>query len=393
MKDDITKLDISLKENPPYYLGHNIGKKFSSAVKDFFYDRLFVVTDNNLLNLFGKDIQETFEGLPYKMITISGAESEKSVTTLESLCETLIDEGITKESIIVAFGGGVIGNISGLAAALIFRGVRFIEMPTTFMHQTDGTLSNKQAVNGKKNKNLFGCYYAPLFIWVDTKFVFFESSKRIKCGLVESIKNALIENRKFLVQIDEYLKGDIKDREKLQKIILLSVLSKIEILKKDPGEKNYGVILEYGHTFGHAIERLSNGAKPHGECVAIGMIISAKISHRLGLLNDAGLQTHYDFLRDKIFLDLTIPSHITSKILMDTIFTDNKKTSRGVRYVLLADINKIYNPDGDFMTQLDPVLVTEIINEYMVEMKDSRYNVKCRMGEEFEKPVLEHIPV
>ena len=132
---------------------------------------------------------------------------------------------------------------------MIFRGIRFVEVPTTLSHQTDGTLSNKQAVNGKFGKNHFGLYHPPIFTWIDVKYLETEQLAYKKSGIVEGIKNGLIDQDMFLPYLEKNIKtdGDYSPEE-ITDLSYKLIVSKIEILKKDPTEKNYGMILEYGHT-------------------------------------------------------------------------------------------------------------------------------------------------
>jgi 3-dehydroquinate synthetase len=265
----------------------------------------------------------------------------------------------------LAFGGGVIGNIVGLAAALLFRGIRFVEIPTTFLAQTDSTLSNKQAVNSTLGKNHFGVYYAPIFIWADTKLPHSEKPVNIRSGLVESVKNGLISDSHFLDYLERKLSNKgIFSQEDLHELIYKSILSKIQIIRKDPSEKKYGVILEYGHTIGHAIEKLSHGSLTHGEAVAIGMIIEGHLSYSLGYMKKDPLEQHYHMLCDKMGLNLKIPSHIETKDILEVIDCDNKKCLDGVNYVLLEDIGKVVNSNGNYMVHVDSESVMDVLKDY-----------------------------
>jgi 3-dehydroquinate synthetase len=260
----------------------------------------------------------------------------------------------------------VVGNIVGLAAAMIYRGIRFVEMPTTVMGQTDSTLSNKQAVNGRRGKNHFGVYYAPLFIWADRRFLLTEPAHTAKGGLVEAVKNGFISDARFLDYIGSALDGRWPvERERLDEVVPRIIDSKLAILERDPSEKKLGVILEYGHTFGHAIESLERGAVPHGEAVAIGMCLAAELSRALGLCSGELVARHYHVLRERVGVPVRMPVGITSEALMTRMASDNKKTSRGVRFVLLEDVARIHDPEGDYQTAVDPGLVRHIIDAFI----------------------------
>ena len=362
--EPIIKLNTKLSSNSDYFLSHNKLEKINEVLKIYDFDKIFIITDKHLDTLYGLELKEVLSSYRTSTILISGLEKYKTITTLENLMETLINNNVTKSSLLIAFGGGVIGNIVGLAAALIYRGIRFIEIPTTFMGQTDSTLSNKQAVNGNISKNLFGTYYAPIFIWSDTKFVLTENSNRLKYSVVETVKNGFINNFSILNDVEQYFETDIKNPKALHEIIYKSILSKLEIIHKDPTEKGYAVSLEYGHTFGHAIEKLYQGAKCHGECVGIGMLIASEIAYKLNLIDLELKDIHYYFIEKLLGINTKICASINIDSIIESIEFDNKKNENGVRYVLLEGLNKIYNPDGDFMCHIDPNLIKEILKKF-----------------------------
>ncbi len=364
MENHFIKTSTFLEIESPYYLGINIENEFINKIREYKFDVLYIVIDKNVYDIYGKEFVATLNNIKFSLIKIDGKEYNKTMLTLNELCETLISKGITKSSIIVAFGGGVIGNIVGLAASLIYRGVRYIEIPTTFMGQTDSTLSNKQAVNGRNSKNLFGCYYAPIFIWSDIKYILSEDNTRIKSGLVETVKNGLIHNKAVLKHVEEYMQTDLKSPIALYNIIYQSIQSKIEILQIDPTEKGYAMILEYGHTFGHSIEKLCKGNLSHGEAVAIGMTIAAHLSYNIGIMSSETLDLHHYYLNKILGFDLNLPSSISTKELIDTMEYDNKKNSEGVRFVILEELNRIYNPEGDYMVKIEKEYVLKTLNSY-----------------------------
>lgn len=325
-----------------------------------------MITDNIVYSLYGKELFDQLESsFVTNLIILPTGETNKNITTLNNLCEELVHRKATKASILLAFGGGVIGNIVGLAAALLYRGIRFVEIPTTILAQTDSTLSNKQAVNSTFGKNHFGVYYAPIFIWADTKLLLSEKPINIKSGLVESVKNGLISDPRFLDYLEMKLNiQGIYLLDDLHELIYKSILSKIQIIRRDPSEKKYGVVLEYGHTIGHAIEKLSSGSLTHGEAVAIGMIIEGELSYSLGYLNKESLERHYYMLGDKMGLNLEIPSNIEIEDIINVIGSDNKRSSDEVNYILLEDIGKVVDLDGTYMVHVDSEVVIDILKNY-----------------------------
>jgi 3-dehydroquinate synthetase len=372
-----------LQPDPTYYFGNDIIEHLGGLIKNEDVDKVFFVTNDVLAKLYAREITKVFQSnnIPYEVLTIKDSEHDKNFSNLEWLCDTLVDKFVTKGSIIIGFGGGCLTNIVGLAAGLIFRGIRYIEMPTTFMAVTDSCLSNKQAVNGAFGKNQYGMYRAPIFIFGDTKYLQTESLPGRKSAIAEGIKNAFINDASLLPYYENKLENcDLNnlDPMTLTDLAYNVIRSKLAILEQDPSEKHFAMALEYGHTFGHAIEFFSGGSIPHGIAVAKGMCIAAEISHRLGYMSREEADKHYRLFGEKLRLDLKIPENISVDDIMDTILADNKKTVKGVKYVLLEKIGVCLDPDGDYQICVDEKLVRSVLSEQngMVDRKLNRLTSK-----------------
>lgn len=365
----MTRFRTFLSPDPTYYFGNDIIRQLGGLLHQLEFDQVYLVTTDVLNQLYGAEITGVLEknDIPYQLLTIPDSEQDKSFANLERLCDQLVDRFITKGSILIGFGGGCLTNIVGLASGLIFRGIRYIEIPTTFMGVTDSCLSNKQAVNGKFGKNQYGLYHAPLFIFGDTRFLQTESLAGRKSAIAEGIKNAFINQASLLAYYEDVLENadlDNMDPMTLTDLAYNVICSKLEILKKDPSEKLFAMALEYGHTFGHAIEFFSGGSIPHGIAVAKGMCIAAEISHKLGYMKRDEVDAHYRLFGEKLDIDLKIPANISPDNIMNTILADNKKTVKGVKYVVLRQIGECLNPDGDFQICVDPQLVRTALQEH-----------------------------
>jgi 3-dehydroquinate synthetase len=293
-------------------------------------------------------------------------EGCKTFEGLQALCDHLVEMGVSKRSLLVVLGGGSAGNITGLAAGLIFRGIRFIEVPTTLSHQTDGILSNKQAVNGKFGKNHFGLYHAPVFAWVDTGYTGTETPTHRNSGIVEGVKNGLIDQTGLIPYLEASVKpdGQYSPRE-IHDLTYKLIISKLEILKKDPTEKQYGMILEYGHTFAHAVEWLSGGRLTHGESVSIGLKLAAELSARLGFIDKPVVDLHYRLIDDLLGMEPVLPESLDPGALIRTMYVDNKKSGGDVRYVLLEKIGQCCRGDGDYLIRVDKEIVQEVLEAFM----------------------------
>jgi len=287
----VIKLSTELEKPSPFYFGYDIEQSFLLELEKYAFDKIFFFTEPHLFELYGKSLYDKLcEKVTCNLEFVPPGEKCKYFSFLEETCENLIIKNASKKSILISFGGGTVGNVFGLAAGLIYRGIRFIEIPTSMTGQTDSTLSNKQAVNGQTGKNHFGLYHAPIFIWTDTKYLRTDPPTSRRSGIIEGIKNGFISDPSFLDYLEEVLNPEVKfTEEELYKLSYNIILSKLEILKQDPSEKHYGIILEYGHTFGHGIEWLEQGKISHGEAVSFGMKIAAELSQEMGLISQEDL--------------------------------------------------------------------------------------------------------
>ncbi|BBO68922.1 3-dehydroquinate synthase [Desulfosarcina alkanivorans] len=365
------RIDVGLEPTFPLFFGRDIEDHFidtlDRATRHRPVDRFFLLTDAFIFDLYGEPffdkIQQTFPATDIHLLP--RGETCKTFDVLQDVCDRLVAKGVSKRSLLIAFGGGSVGNITGLAAGLIFRGIRFVEVPTTITHQTDGMLSNKQAVNGKYGKNNFGIYHAPVFAWTDTRYTETEPLRFKRSGIIEGIKNGLIDQDACLPFLEHAIrkKGDYSSQQ-LTDLCFKLIRSKLEILKKDPTERRYGIILEYGHTFAHAIEWLAKGALTHGEAVSIGMKIAAELSLKLGYIDGDAVALHYRLIDDVLALRPRLPEHLNPANIFGTMYVDNKKIGSDVRYVLLQRIGQCRKENGDFLVHVDEKIVRRVIEEF-----------------------------
>lgn len=327
-------------------------------------EKFFLITDTNMQALHGNYVYGTLKRhFPVEMITIPVGEKNKTISVMNQLTETLFERNVTKSSVLIALGGGVVGNITGLVAALIFRGIRFFHVPTTFLSQTDSIVSRKQGINSASGKNMLGVYYAPIFNFIDTSFLNTEPERFIRGSLVETVKNGLIYDKEFFKELKNKIMAGLRlDNKGIFDLVKMSIVSKIPIVKADPTEKKFAMILEYGHTVGHAVERLLNGELSHGECVSIGMVAAARMSEKLGFLSSADIREHIDVLQS-LGTPVRIPGKLSVEEIIKRIEYDNKKDLSGIRFVILEQIGRCVNYDDSYMINVDPQIVRSAITE------------------------------
>ncbi|MFN9622888.1 MAG: 3-dehydroquinate synthase [Cyanobacteriota bacterium] len=365
----IEEWQTGLATSSPLFLGREIEARLPAALANHAFDTLFLFSEPRVFACHGPPLLERLRREHRCVLHLVGTgESCKRFTDLEAVLEGLIAAGASKRSILISFGGGAVGNLVGLAAGLLFRGVRYIEIPTTMTGQTDSVLSNKQAINGRSDKNLFGLYHAPLFIWADTHYLASEPLPSCRSGIVEGIKNGFIADPSFLAHLERILEPAHRyDANQRHDLVRRLILSKLPILRRDPSEKGYGIILEYGHTFGHGLEFLLGGRMPHGEAVAYGMRIAARLAHRLGMIDAALMARHDQLIVHRLGFAAPWPKAVGADDLLTAMASDNKKKGRELRYVLLAGLGQCANPEGDWMMKVDNGLVREVLEAFIAE--------------------------
>lgn len=244
-----------------------------------------IITDNNVNRLYGASLYKgvTESGLSCRLISVHPGEKSKSLEVLEEIFKTLADFNINRGDIIIAFGGGVVGDLAGFAAATYLRGVPYIQVPTTLLAQVDSSVGGKTAIDLPCGKNLVGAFYQPEIVFINTLLLNTLEDRYLRDGMAEMIKYGCIKDRKLFDRLMGYenLKQCIVDMEEL---VYLCCSIKSEIVEKDERDKGERMLLNFGHTLGHAIEQYYNYEKyTHGEAVAIGMAEITNRSEAAGL--------------------------------------------------------------------------------------------------------------
>ena len=292
------------------------------------------------------------------LLTFQGGEHAKNLVTIHRLGNDSIRAGATRRSCIIALGGGLVGNVAGLLAALFFRGARLVHIPTTLLAMSDSCLSLKQGVNSDAGKNHFGQFYPPEFVWADLSYLRNLPTIDIRSALCELIKNVLAICPQHYDEIAATLRQDgVYTEAQVQHFIALCIEAKCAVMGQDALEKHDAVILEYGHTVGHALELRSNGTIPHGLAIGIGMVVAARISRILGMLSRQEEEAHLTLLRLN-GAPTSIPVHFSASELLELLAHDNKRgylpPVRG-KYdmVLLERLGVPHRTGGTVLTQVE----------------------------------------
>ena len=351
-------LAIETQKKVPVFLSENELINLDKYLQDLDFDKIIVITDSNVIKLWKKKFSGFISNYNHDFFVIEAGEKSKNFKTYQNLCEQILDKFITKKSLIITLGGGVVGNIGGFVAATLFRGIKFIHIPTTIIAQADSTTGGKQAINSTHGKNTIGTFYEPEFILIDYNFLDTLPKREINCGIAECIKHALCQNTKLLSKL---LKVDY-DKKYLREIINETIKLKLLIIKKDRTEINEGKILVYGHTLGHAIETLANNKLNHGEAISIGMCCVAKISNKLGYLSKEDEKIH-----SKILNEWNLPTKIPKNISIDKIIHqlkyDKKITDAKIELILLKKIGTILKNSNRVGTSIEEEKLRELLSE------------------------------
>ncbi len=280
------------------------------------------------------------------IIYIEGGEKIKSFQSYVDLSQKILSKNIDRETILVAVGGGTIGDLCGFISGTLLRGIKYNLIPTTLLSQVDSSIGGKNGINTKHGKNLVGVFYQPNEILIDVSALKSLPIREIRSGYAEIVKHSLIRDKKFFQWLDKNYKKIFKINTKIiEKAILKSIMIKLWYVKKDPKEKlinhNSRAMLNFGHTFGHAIETLNKYNKMnHGEAISIGMIIEAKLSNKLGYLNNLDLNKIIDhFSKTKI---KKYYKDFTHNELLKIISKDKKNVNNKINIVLLKKIGNAF---------------------------------------------------
>jgi 3-dehydroquinate synthase len=250
--------------------------------------RAFVVTSSEIDRLWGVQLDTSFPE-PLARLNVPAGEQHKRLATVEQLAEELAQHGADRDSILLAFGGGVIGDMTGFLAAMYMRGIRYVQVPTTLLAQVDSSIGGKTGVNLAAGKNLVGAFHHPLAVYADTAMLSTLPAAELRAGLQESVKAGIIRDCALFDLLEHESAAVLSgDREALTRVVAASVRVKADVVNADERELGVRMILNLGHTLGHAIE-VATGYKQllHGEAVAWGMVAAVGIAARRGMVSGA----------------------------------------------------------------------------------------------------------
>ncbi|WP_027836065.1 3-dehydroquinate synthase [Maritalea myrionectae] len=345
--------DIEIAPDVLDRLGGILKEKFPGA-------RFGVVTDLNVEKNQWARLQKSLEahGLNYALISIPPGENAKSMARLDSVVFALLKEKLERNDIVLAFGGGVIGDLAGFAAAIMRRGMDFVQIPTSLLAQVDSSVGGKTGVNSPHGKNLIGAFHQPRFVAADLGVLETLSERHFRAGYAEVVKYGLIDDEEFFFWLEENQPEIFAGGPARAEAIARACRAKARVVVADEREMGQRALLNLGHTFGHALESATGYSDRliHGEGVAIGMALAHRFSTKLGLSNaqdDARVVAHLK--KAGLPTNLSdIPGDLPPTADLLDLITQDKKVSRGaLTFILTKGIGKAFieknvNPDQVF---------------------------------------------
>ena len=347
-----TKLKILTEtEKYPIIIGSNLTSSISKIFKQNLinFDKCLIVADKSVPKKFISNIKRSLKNKKIYVLLFKASEKNKNINSVNKILEVLLNKNFSRNDVLISLGGGITGDVSGFAARLFKRGLKFINIPTTLLAQVDSSIGGKTGVNSKYGKNLIGCFYQPSLVLSDIQFLKSLSKRDIICGYGEILKHSLIDNKKFFNFLNKNLKKILNlSSPYIEKAIYESCKIKKKVVEKDEKETALRKVLNFGHTFAHAYEAgLGYSHKlNHGEAVILGMKTALSFSLKENMLSKSEYNSITNHI-DNSGLPSSIKKYFSIKDLnkiLSFMIKDKKNNSEKINLVLLKKIGKpIFN--------------------------------------------------
>lgn len=335
------------QNNKPIYdivFEHSFSQLPSELEKfDIMNKKICIVTDSKVKGLYSDDVYEVLKDNCKEIVIYSFPDGEKSknLDTVKDIYEFLITNKFERKDMLIALGGGVVGDITGFVAATYLRGIDFIQIPTSLLAQVDSSVGGKTGVDFDQYKNMVGAFYMPKLVYTNLSVLKTLDDRQYYSGMAEVMKYGLIKNASFYEWIiDNMYEIHERDLDTLEDMVVKSCTYKKLVVEKDPTEKGERAILNFGHTIGHAIEKAKNFELLHGECVALGSVAAAYISWKKELLS---MDEYYE-IRD-MFVPFNLPisiEDINPEEILQLTTSDKKMEGDKIKFILLKKVGKAF---------------------------------------------------
>ncbi len=344
------------------FVGSSLLNELASFIKNNHPNKkVAVIIGENTNKLHGRKISNSLEELNPLFVTVPSGESSKSREMKEEIEDNLLDHKFGRDSLIIAIGGGVIGDLAGFTASTFNRGIPIIHIPTTMLAMVDSSIGGKTGINTKHGKNLIGATYQPVAVFADMDFLETLSDEEFTNGLAEVIKMSIVMDKDLFERLEKNHKKILaRDKSILQEVIKRNIELKKGIVEDDAEEKGLRQVLNFGHTFGHALEAYNNYKIRHGFAVAQGMIVESKISKMVNNLKEdeekriIGMLGMFNFPK-------TVSKSIDTNKILEIIKLDKKSRVNRPRFVLIDKIGKFKQKDSNFSFEVENSLIEKAI--------------------------------
>ena len=325
----------------------NVNKKYNIYIENSFdrlkdldirYNNIFIISDENVDKYYLKSIVNIFQHKNISFFVINSGEESKNLNTIYDIYTKIVYNFIDRKSLIISLGGGVVGDIAGFVASTYMRGIDYIQIPTTLLSMVDSSIGGKTGVDFLGKKNIIGSFYNPKLVYINLETLETLPQNEFENGMAEIIKHAYILDKEYLKYIIDN-KEEIynKDKDILANLIYKSCQIKSKIVSLDEKEIGIREILNFGHTFGHAIETESNFKIMHGKAISYGIIASMYISFKRGYINFEDIDRAKKLLR---YFNLYQKMSINIENIYNHMIYDKKNNNKKIRLIILEEISK-----------------------------------------------------
>lgn len=352
------EIDVALGDRSyPIHIGNGVLHDAPSWRAAIGGRHVLVLSNATVAPLYLARVVAGLDGLDHRSVILEDGEQFKTFDNVARVLDALAQLGASRDATLIALGGGVIGDLGGFAAACWMRGIDFVQMPTTLLAMVDSSVGGKTGVNLPAGKNLVGAFHQPRAVFIDTSTLATLPERELLAGLAEVIKYGAIGDAPFFAWLEANIdRLRARDIDALNEAIAVSCRHKAGVVARDERELGERALLNFGHTFGHAIEvEAGYGEILHGEAVSIGMLLAARLSSVLGLA-DAGDADRLEELLQRFGLPTRIPSGHPAFRLIERMRLDKKSLSGALRLILWRGIGK-----AEVVSGVDEALIEEVL--------------------------------
>jgi 3-dehydroquinate synthase len=324
--------------------------------------RRFIVTDANVVAAGHLDTLLQGQDVPSYVIRPAG-EPSKNIATAVAIVEAMERAYLGRDTMVLALGGGTVGDIGGFAAAIFKRGVPVVQIPTTTLAQADSAIGGKTGVDSSISKNAFGAFWHPAAVFIDVATLQTLDERQYRAGLVESVKHGLIASEEYFEFIEKNLDAILgRNADVLETMARYNCAIKGGVVEEDPLEKNKRRILNYGHTVGHAVEAAGDYTLLHGEAIAVGIVAAGRIEIELGRAGPDRLNRVRTVL-EELGVPVKLPPNLAEDRVIDVMKHDKKAVDRWPRFVLLDRLGQVHREDGQYAVPVGREVIEKVLKK------------------------------